>query len=533
VKSLLLSNINMQPLVAVMRPTEVVCGEYNSLLLDLVNPASPAASDTFGHILCLFDTDALLGDAVFGENVPDQGEALVAALEGFCGRNPGKIVVATTFCAGTGRWLTFADPIHPQSMRAREAALNDRLIALAKRVANLVLIDLEAIFRRYGEANLVSSTFWYAGRIRYTRQMFRVLAATVQQALDAYANRARKVLVLDLDNTLWGGIVGETGPLDIVLSEEAEGRIFRNFQRALKALTRTGVLLAIASKNNPGDVDEVFERNSMMILRREDFASLRVNWQPKPENIVDIAKALDLGLDSFVFIDDNPVERALVAQTLPEVAVPDFPERIEDLPDWFQHDIVPRYFGKYIISEEDKNKTAQYRANEIRHGLSAKLDLDAFLAELGIECSLHVNSADHVARAAQMTQKTNQFNLTTRRYQIPDIKRFVDSGDHAVILLEYKDRFGSEGAVGLAIIDLPAGRFDTFLMSCRVIGRKVEDRIIAKAAELLRARGVAKMTGEYIPTRKNGLVASFYDDHGFSLVSQERDGQKLYERTLS
>jgi FkbH-like protein len=269
-----------------------------------------------------------------------------------------------------------------------------------------------------------------------------------------------------------------------------------------------------------------------MILRREDFASLRVNWQPKPENIVDIAKALDLGLDSLVFIDDNPVERALVAQTLPEVAVPDFPERSEDLPDWFQHDIVPRYFGKYIIGEEDKNKTAQYRANEIRHGLSAKLDLDAFLAELGIECSLHVNSADHVARAAQMTQKTNQFNLTTRRYQIPDIKRFVDSGDHAVILLEYKDRFGSEGAVGLAIVDLPAGRFDTFLMSCRVIGRKVEDRIIAKAAELLRARGVGKMTAEYIPTRKNGLVASFYDDHGFSLVSQAEDGHKLYERTL-
>ena len=131
------------------------------------------------------------------------------------------------------------------------------------------------------------------------------------------------------------------------------------------------MLLAIASKNNPDDVDEAFERNAMMILRREDFASLRVNWQPKPENIVDIAKALDLGLDSFVFIDDNPVERALVAQTLPEVAVPDFPGRIEDLPDWFQHDIVPRYFGKYILGEEDKNKKAQYRANEIRHGLSA------------------------------------------------------------------------------------------------------------------------------------------------------------------
>jgi FkbH-like protein len=532
-KTLLLSNINMQPLVPMLRPAEVVVGNYNSILMDLVDPGSPAASDAFGRILCLFDTDALLGDAAFGEPVPDQCEAMIAALDGFCARNPGKIVVSTTFCAGTGRWLNFADLTHPQSLRAREVTLNDRLIALARRTPNLVLIDLEAIMRHYGEASLVSSTFWYAGRIRYTRQMFRILAATIQQALDAYANRARKVLIVDLDNTLWGGIVGESGPVDIVLSEEGQGRVFRDFQRALKALSRTGVLLAICSKNNPGDVDEVFDRNAMMILRREDFASLRVNWQPKPENIVDIAKALDLGLDSFVFIDDNPVERALIAATLPEVAVPDFPQRIEDLPTWFQHEIVPRYFGKYIISEEDRNKTAQYRANEIRHGLAAKLDLDSFLGELGIECALHVNSVDHIARAAQMTQKTNQFNLTTRRYQIPDIKGFVDSGDHAVILLEYKDRFGSEGMVGLAIVDLKAGRFDTFLMSCRVIGRKVEDRIIAKAAELLRARGVSKMTGEYIPTRKNGLVVSFYDDHGFSLVSQEEDGHKLYERTLA
>ena len=532
-KTLLLSNINMQPLVPLMRPAEVVCGEFNSILMDLLNPASPAASAEFGRILCLFDTDALLGDGAFGEDVPDQCAAMIDALEGFCARQPGKIVVATTFCMGTSRWLNFADLTHPQSLRAREAALNDRLIALASKTPNLLLIDLESIMRRHGEANLTSATFWYAGRIRYTKQMFRILATTIGQALDAYASRSKKVLILDLDNTLWGGIVGETGPIDIVLSEEGQGRCFRDFQRMLKALTRTGALLAICSKNNPDDVDEVFERNSMMILRREDFASLRVNWQPKPENIVDIAKVLDLGLDSFVLIDDNPVERALVAATLPEVTVPDFPTRIEDLPSWFEREIVPRYFGKYVINEEDRNKTAQYRANEVRHDLAAKLDLDSFLAQLGIECAIHVNSADHVARAAQMTQKTNQFNLTTRRYQIPDIKRFVDGDDHAVIMLEYKDRFGSEGAVGLAIVDLASGRFDTFLMSCRVIGRKVEDRIIDKAAKLLRQRGVTRMTGEFIPTRKNGLVASFYDDHGFSVVSQREDGSKLYERTLS
>ncbi|MCF8532086.1 MAG: HAD-IIIC family phosphatase [Reyranella sp.] len=532
-KTLLLSNINMQPLVSLLKPAEVVCGAYNSILMDLVDPNSPAASDEFDRVFCLFDTDALLGDFAYGEEGPDQCETLIAALGKFCNRHPEKIVLAHTFCASTSRWLSFADLAHPQSLWSREVALNERLVALARETTNLLLIDLEAIVRRHGEVALMSSTFWYAGRIRYTKQMFRILATTIQQALEAYANRSRKVLVLDLDNTLWGGIVGELGPLDVALSEEGGGRCFRDFQRALKALTKTGVLLAICSKNNAADVDEVFDRNEMMILGREDFASLRVNWQPKPENIVDIANALDLGLDSFVFIDDNPVERALVVSTLPEVAVPEFPRRVEDLPQWFAREIVPRYFGKYFIGEEDRNKTAQYRANEVRRTLSANLDLGAFLAELGIECTLHVDSADLVTRAAQMTQKTNQFNLTTRRYQVPDLKRFVDSKDHAVILLDYKDRFGSEGAVGLAILDFPAGRIDTFLMSCRVIGRGVEERIIGKAIELFRQRGIVKMIGEFIPTRKNGLVASFYEGHGFSLVSQAEDGRKLYERIIS
>jgi FkbH-like protein len=531
-KTLLLSNINMQPLVALMRPAEVACGEYNSLLMDLVDPDSAASSDQFERVLCLFDTDSLLGDLAFGEDVPDQGDRLIDALEAFCARNPRKIVLTHTFCAGTDRWLNYADMLHPQSLRAREASLNERLIGLARRTANLLLIDLELIMRRHGEAALTSPTFWYAGRIRYTRQMFRALATEIGRAFDAYANRARKVLALDLDNTLWGGVVGELGPFDIALSEDGEGRCFRDFQRALKALTRTGVLLVVCSKNNPGDVDEVFGRNKMMILQRDDFATMRVNWDPKPANLDDIARTLDLGLDSFVFIDDNPVERALMARTLPEVAVPEFPARLEDLPSWFAREVVARHFGKYTISREDREKTAQYRANEVRRTLSKTLDLDQFLAELDIDCTLHVDSAEQVARAAQMTQKTNQFNLTTRRYQIPDIKRFVESPDHAVILLDYKDRFGSEGIVGLAILDLAAARIDTFLMSCRVIGRKVEDRILDRAAALLRARGAATMVGEFIPTRKNGLVSSFYEKHGFTLCRELPDGVRQYERPI-
>lgn len=531
-KALLLSNINMQPLVALLKPWETNSGEFNSILLDLANPASAASSQEFTHLLCLFDSDTMLGEAGYGDGAPDQCDSFLSALEIFCAAHPRKVVVANTFCFRAARWLNFADLLHPQSLRSTEYRLNERLISIAHTCPNLLLLDIELIFRQHGEDALLSAPFWYLGRIRYTNRMFRSLAKTLHQLVDAWANRSRKVLVLDLDNTLWGGIVGETGPLGITLSEDGEGRCYRDFQRALKGLQRTGVLLTICSKNNPGDLDEVFDRNPMMILRREDFACIRANWQPKPENILDIAQTLNLGTDSFVFIDDNPVERDMVATVVPGVAIPQFPARAEDLPAWLLRDVAPTFFGKYTITAEDHGKTAQYRANEERRQLSGGLDLDAFLASLQIECEIRIDPAEQINRIAQMTQKTNQFNLTTRRYEVPDIHRFLNSPEHAVLLVDYKDRFGAEGSVGLAILDFAESRIDTLLMSCRVIGRRVEDRIIAKICELFRQRGQIRIVGEFVPTRKNQQVSGFYDSQGFTLLSQQENGKKIYERLL-
>ena len=219
-------------------------------------------------------------------------------------------------------------------------------------------------------------------------------------------------------------------------------------------MRKTGVLLVVASKNNASDVDEVFERNRMMVLRREDFVVIRANWQPKAENIVAIADTLNLGVDSFVFIDDNPVEREEITRFLPEVAVPTFPGRPEDLTDWFFREVVSRHFGKYTITSEDATKTERYCANEARRKMAMDFDLDGYLAELGIECAISVDMENQLPRAAQMTQKTNQFNLTSRRYDVTDIARFVRSSRHAVLMLEYRDRFGDEGSVALAIVDL-------------------------------------------------------------------------------
>jgi FkbH-like protein len=531
-RAILLSNVNMDPLLRALRPWDLSAGTYNSMLADLSIVDSPAAQPSVTHVICLYDSDTLMGDAFYGGAPPEQCGAFLQSLDSFCTRHPDKVVIANLFAFSSNRWLNFADVLHPGSLRVREADLNAKLVAIAKAHPNLLLLDLDPLFRRHGEDALLSDAFWYTARIRYTARMFELLAATIRQATDAHAQRCKKVLVLDLDDTLWGGIVGEVGPLGVTLSEDGNGRCYRDFQRCIKAAARTGVLLAIASKNNEADVMEVFDQNKMMILRREDFAASSINWRPKVEGIVAIAEQLNLGTDSFVFIDDNPVERDAVQKTLPDVTVPDFPSRAEELPTWFEQKIVPAYFGKYAISDEEAAKTEQYRANTARQQLAASFDLEKYLAELGIECAISVDDADRVIRAAQMTQKTSQFNLTTRRYEVTDLARFVRSHEHAVLTLDYRDRFGDEGAVALAIVDLAEGRIDTFLESCRVIGRRVEDRLLDKAIEVCRHHGHRRIIGEYIPTRKNQMVAEFYDDHGFVPLSKNNDGRVTYERAI-
>jgi FkbH-like protein len=531
-KGLLLSNINMQPLVRALRPWDVDCGAYNSMLADLCAAGSPATVPDITHVFCLYDSDMLMGDAFYGNGSSEQCERLVEALDAFAARHSDKVVVANLFTFSSNRWLGFADAVHKDSLKAREADLNAKLVSVAAARPNLLLLDLDLLFRRHGEDALLSNAFWYTARIRYTARMFELLAETIRRAIDAHAQRCKKVLILDLDDTIWGGIVGELGPLDIALSEEGAGRCYRDFQRCLKAATRVGVLLAIASKNNEADVLEVFSKNEMMILRQEDFAAVRVNWRPKAENIAEIAAQLNLGTDSFVFIDDNPVEREAVKKFLPDVAVPDFPAEPERLSTWFTQEIAQTYFGKYAISAEDAAKTQQYRANAARHKLAASFDLDTYLAELGIQCTIYVDPAGRVNRAAQMTQKTNQFNLTSRRYEVTDLARFVESHEHAVLMLDYKDRFGDEGSVSLAIVDLVEGRIDTFLSSCRVIGRKVEAQLLDKVVELCRYRGHRRITGEYIPTRKNQIAADFYRSHGFVPVATSSDGRITYEKSI-
>jgi FkbH-like protein len=260
---------------------------------------------------------------------------------------------------------------------------------------------------------------------------------------------------LDLDNTLWGGIIGEDGIEGIKLSEDGIGKVYRDFQFLIKGLKDIGIPLGIVSKNNINDAKEVFEKHPMMVLKFEDFIIKKINWNNKVDNIKEIAKELNLGVDSFVFIDDNPVERDIVRQYLPEVVVPDFPEKeITELPEWFINEIIYNYFARTTLTEEDKEKTEQYKSNLERKKLMKKLNIDDFIDSLKIKLNFYVNDKRFIERTAQQTQKTNQFNLTTRRYTVMDIEKFINSEEYIVFNLEYEDKFGNEGIIGTAIVKL-------------------------------------------------------------------------------
>jgi len=337
------------------------------------------------------------------------------------------------------------------------------------------------------------------------------------------------VLVFDLDGTLWGGVLGEDGPGGIALGEDGVGKCYRDLQRAIKELQATGVLLAVASKNEPTDVDKVLADHPMMLIRSDDLAAQRVDWTDKVTNIAAIADDLTLGLDSFVFLDDNPVERALVSESLPEVAVPDFPERPELLPEWFVREVVFPYFPKLRVLESDRAKTAQYKARgERTRELASSVDLAGFLERLDMQLDLRVDDELLVERAAQMTQKTNQFNLTLRRMTPGEVQSMVGDERYAVVTLGYRDRFADEGVVGLGILDRANADVPVFLLSCRVIGRGVEDRLLERLQELATDAGLDALSCTFVPAARNQVAAGFLSGHGWRAVDTSPSGEITY-----
>jgi FkbH-like protein len=410
---------------------------------------------------------------------------------------------------------------------------NDALPVIARENPGVVVIDTAAMMDCLGYSNWHDTRLWHLARCRWSRQATSLLSRRYAAAIAASCGKMRKCIALDLDNTLWGGIVGEDGMEGLRLGEEGAGLAFREFQTELLNLQKQGVLLALCSKNNPEDALQVIRSHPAMRLREEHFAAMRINWEDKASNLRSLAEELNIGLDSIVFVDDSPVERTWVRESIPEVYVPDWPSDPSDYKDALL-ELAAEHFVKFAITVEDLNRGEQYHQRAKRTQAAATSSLEDFYRSLQMHATIAPASAATIPRIAQLTQKTNQFNLTTRRYTEADIVTFAAGPDSLVYSLELDDTFGRSGIVGVMILRRRTDDewiIDTFLLSCRVMGRTVENAFLGYIVETLRRRGGRRLIGEFRPTAKNAPVAGLYRGSGFQMFQEDSTGQ-LWELDL-
>lgn len=422
---------------------------------------------------------------------------------------------------------TYAVPFTEDDYAVRSAIeqYNAALFEAEKVHSNLKVIDYSEFTHNHSVSDLFDWKFYFISQMGINPKLTKEFQEWWQRKLDSIALKRKKCIVLDLDNTLWGGVLGEEGISGIKIGGDYPGKAFAFFQKSLLQLSKAGVILTVCSKNNEADVLEAWNKNPFMVLKKEHFAAYRINWTDKATNIKELADELNLGLDSFVFIDDNPTERELIKQMLPMVSVPEFPVQPYELPVFFKK-VVENYFKVYSITEEDKKKTEQYKANAARaQAQHSFTDFGAFLESLDIQITIEAANEFNIPRIAQMTQKTNQFNLTTHRYTDANVKGFLANG-WKIWCISVADRFGDNGITGCIMIN--GDEIDTFLLSCRILGKGIEKAFIKKIMALLKESGVSSVKAAYLPTSKNAQVSDFYDSCGFFCLAENTDGKKKY-----
>ncbi|MFW9808213.1 MAG: HAD-IIIC family phosphatase [Candidatus Thorarchaeota archaeon] len=389
--------------------------------------------------------------------------------------------------------------------------------------SRVFVVDLDSAAADFGKSRITNWNTWYRGSVPFSEEFSPTLADTYLRYIRAFKAKTKKCIVLDLDNTLWGGIIGEDGIEGIKLGNASPGIEFVDFQRGLLSLYSRGIILAICSKNNYDDAMKVFQEHPFQILKEEHFAAMRINWQNKVSNIAELAEEINIGLDSMVFFDDNPVERAQVMQTLPEVLVVDLPknprlyrETLENL----------NVFDVLSLTKEDMSRGEMYVGKRKRAELETSIgNIEDFLRTLDLKVRIKPVDDFDTPRVVQLIGKTNQFNLTTRRYTDAEVQTFREEDSSIVYSMAVTDKFGDEGVVGVAIVKKKEKDWwiDSLLMSCRVIGRSVETALIAKIVKDARAEGASRIIGEYIPTKKNPPAAKVYESHGFDMQIQTEE----------
>lgn len=432
-------------------------------------------------------------------------------------------------------YILSLENLYPVRLCENDTVLQDAIVDFNSFARNLADSNPNFRFVDFGEfLSQFSPDSWINWRFYFISQMILnpVYSGDFKEwwnrSLRILAGKRKKCLVLDLDNTLWGGVLGEDGISGIKVSGDYPGNAFEYFQKGLIALSEAGVILTVCSKNNEEDVKEAWDKNPFILLNDKNLAAWEINWDNKADNIHKLAKRLNIGLDSMVFVDDNPTERELIRQQLPMVEVPDFPKRPYDLP-VFYNNLVNDYFRTYRLTSEDKEKSRQYKENAQRAAEASHFaDLKEFIRSLDINIIIEEMNEFNLPRLTQMTQKTNQFNLTTHRYSEADILKLAEDGAK-IFCISVSDKFGDNGITGEIIFRIEDKKavIDTLLLSCRILGKGIENIFVKSVINRLIENGIEEFEAEYIPTAKNSQVSDFYDRIGFQTINN-MEGKNLY-----
>lgn len=514
---------------------------YNQYAQEILNKASGLYKFSPNIIFILLDADKLLGDLMYfpyrlqsqeREAIIEERLKELKALISVLKENTTAKIVINSILQPIYTSRGIIENKQQFGLIKSIRHFNDRMENFVENDSQIFIFDMNTFCLKIGYDVLKDNKLAYLGDIKISPSGLVKIAQEYIPYIIPLASKTKKCIVLDLDNTLWGGIIGEDGIQNIRLGPDKEGMPYLDFQKRILELSERGIILAINSKNNHEDAIEVIRKHRHMLLKEEHFACIKINWQDKATNLKEIAKELNIGLDSIVFIDDDKTNRELVRNIVPEVTVVDLPDDPANYASCIEN---LRLFDMFSITKDDLNRGKSYLEERKREELKSEApDFKSFLKKLEIKINVMNIDDSLIPRIAQLTQKTNQFNMTTRRYQEEDIKKMSEAENMMIKCIDIKDRFGEYGITGAIVIkkdDISTWNIDSFLMSCRILGKNIEHYFMKYLVNEAKKQGITRITGTFIQTEKNKPAESFYNDFGFRLERIE-DSRYIYSLNI-
>jgi FkbH-like protein len=514
---------------------EVIQPAYDQVAQEALTPDSKVNGSKPDAVLLALDYRALplrlsLGDAGASSATVQGAIGYLQALRDGIKANANAVCIFQTFAPPPETLFGSLDRALPGTLRSLLDNINREVAEYVFRSGD-VLLDVAGLAETVGLADWHNPQLWNMAKFSFSDELIPLYADHVARTVAAIRGKSRKVLILDLDNTVWGGVIGDDGLEGILIAQgDARGEAHLAVQRLALELRQRGIVLAVSSKNTDEVAREPFEKHPEMLLKLEHIAVFQANWNDKATNIQAIAEELSLGLDAMVFLDDNPVERGLVRELLPQVGVPELPED----PAWYARTLAAAgYFEAVAFANEDLKRAGFYQDNAKRASLQKQVGgVDAYLASLDMTITFQPFDATQRARIVQLINKSNQYNLTTRRYTDPEVTQAEDDPEVFTLQVRLADVFGDNGMISVVICrpgEEGVWEIDTWLMSCRVLGRKVEHMVLREILKHARAAGISKLSGTYKPTDRNKLVADHYAKLGFTKLAEGESGLTRWE----